>query len=74
VSDFPANVYPSSIVESNGAIVAVAISDPKRPERDETLIIPACKRDEAAAIITARQKADSEQAKQSVPFEQRVYP
>jgi hypothetical protein len=71
---FPPNVYPAADMEYGNGGLAIALADPRDDNADITLIVPACKRNEALAIIEARQAADKEQAKQGIPFEQRTYP
>ena len=74
IAEFPANVSTPAWAEYGDGGLAVAIADPQQPYRDVSVIVPACKRDEALAIIKARQEADKEQEAQGIPFGQRNYP
>ena len=74
MAEFPANVYPTNQVEYGNGLLAIKIADPRQPEMAQTVIVPACKRNEVFRIIAARQAADAEQREQGIPFEQRTYP
>jgi hypothetical protein len=70
--EFPPGLYPSEYREL-GSGLSITLVDPLDEERPLTLTVPQCLKEDALAIIEARQQANEEQEEAGVPFEERVF-
>lgn len=70
--EFPPGLYPSEYREL-GSGLSITLIDPLDEKRKLALTVPQCLKDDALAVIEARQQANDEQETQGVPFEERIF-
>jgi hypothetical protein len=70
--EFPPGLYPSEYREL-GSGLNITLVDPLDETRELFLTVPQCKKEEALAVIEARQQANEDQEADGIPFEQRIF-